>query len=111
MASCYTPKRNCDDFKTGTFTYQSYINGKMVKTKFIRTDSLEIEYFQDDIDTSTVRWINNCTYILKKLRPKTLQERKAIQIKILTTDSSSYTFEFSVVGSPNKQTGTAVKIN
>ena len=107
---CYAPERNCQDFKTGSFVFESYLNGELVKTKFTRNDSIEIEYFQGKIDTSSVRWINDCEYILSNLHPKNKKEEKPLLIKILTTTKSGYTFEFSVVGSSNKQTGTVSKV-
>lgn len=110
LASCYAPNRNCKDFKTGTFTYETTIDGAPVKTKFVRKDSIEIEYFQGDIDTSSVRWINDCEYILTKLHPENRQENKAVQIKILTTSKNTYEFQYSIVGSDAKQKGVAKKV-
>lgn len=110
LASCYTPERNCKDFRTGTFTFQTYMNGKLVKTKFTRNDSVQVEYFQGKIDSFSVRWINDCEYILKNLHPETRAEEKPLYIKILTTHKNTYTFEFSEVESTNKQQGTATKI-
>ena len=40
-----------------------------------------------------------------------MAEKKAVSIKILSTKKDSYMFEFNVVGSPEKQTGTVTKIN
>lgn len=110
LTACYSPERNCKDFKTGTFTFQTYIDGKLVKTKFTRNDTLEIDYFQGEVDSSSVRWINDCEYILTNLHPETKAEEKPLHIKILTTDKNTYTFEFSQVESPNKQKGTVTKI-
>lgn len=112
FASCYSPKRNCKDFKTGTFEFETYLNGKMVKTTFTRNDTLEVDYFQGEADSSSVRWINDCEYILTALHPKNKAEEKPLHIKILTTDKNSYTFEFSVVGNEaNKQQGTVFKVS
>ena len=30
---------------------------------------MEIDYFQGKVDTSSVRWINDCEYIVKKRNP------------------------------------------
>ena len=43
-----------------------------------------------------MRWINDCEYIVKKLRPKNRNEEKAIHMKILTTQGDTYTFEYNV---------------
>ena len=78
--SCFEPEKNCQDFRTGTFEFQSYLNGEMVTSRFVRTDSLEIDTFQGKTDTSSVRWINDCEFVLKNLHPKNMQERQAIHM-------------------------------
>lgn len=111
LASCYSNERNCKDFKTGKFTFEYEINGQKKTTVFTRTDSLEIETFEGKTDTSLVRWVSDCEYILQKKHPKNMQEEKAVQMKILTTKGNSYTFEFSIVGDTNKQKGTVTKLD
>ncbi|MEO2061174.1 MULTISPECIES: DNA topoisomerase IV [Mesonia] len=110
LVGCYTPERNCAKFKTGTFEFESYLEGEMVKTTFVRNDSLEIDYFRNEVDSSSIRWINDCEYILTNLNPKNMAEEKPLHMKILTTDGDSYTFEFSVVGEDRKQKGTVRKV-
>ncbi|MDT0607468.1 DNA topoisomerase IV [Croceitalea rosinachiae] len=108
--SCKTPpERNCADYKTGTFEFTSIVNGEEMTTIFERIGKLEIDYFQGKQDSSTVRWINECEYILKRVNPKNRIEEKPIHIKILTTTDSSYTFEFNTVGETKKLRGTAFK--
>lgn len=111
LISCYNKERNCNDFKTGKFKFEYEIDGEKKVTYFERTDSLEIETFEGKTDTARVRWVNDCEYILQKMKPKNMQEEKAIHMKILTTQKDSYTFEFSVVGNTNKQKGTVTKLN
>ena len=111
MLGCYENERNCADFKTGTFEFESTINGKLVKTRFTRNDSIEVDYFNKKIDSSSIRWINDCEYIVKKLNPKNMAEEKAVHIKILSTHNNSYIFEYSLVGQATKQKGTTFKIN
>lgn len=108
--SCYQPERNCADFKTGTFEFQSYLEGELVTSRFVRNDSIEIDYFRGKTDTSSVRWINNCEYVISNLNPKNRAEEKPIHIKILTTKDNTYTFEYGLVGETNKQRGTVVKV-
>ncbi|MHA7059110.1 DNA topoisomerase IV [Aquimarina sp. M1] len=109
---CYQQKRDCTDFHTGTFEFETYLNGELAKTTFVRNDSIEIDYFQGKSDTASIRWINDCEYIVKKLHPKNMAEEKAIHMKILTTDKDTYTFEYGLVGvKKNKQKGTAKKVN
>lgn len=111
LASCYQQERNCKDFKTGKFKFEYEIDGKKKTTFFERTDDFEIENFEGKTDTASVRWVNDCEYILQKIHPKNMQEQKAVQMRILTTKENSYTFEFSIVGDANKQKGTVTKLN
>lgn len=109
-ASCFQPERNCADFRTGTFEFEAFLEGKLQKTVFTRTDSIEVDVFQGKSDTSSVRWLNDCEYILTNLNPNSRAEEKPLHIKILTTEGNSYTFEYGLVGEPVKQRGTAVKV-
>ncbi|WP_309642059.1 DNA topoisomerase IV [Flavobacterium sp.] len=110
LISCYNTERNCQDFKTGTFRSEITINGVKHSTTSIRTDSLVIETYKGKTDTASIRWVNDCEYVLQQLHPKSMAEEKAITIKILTTSKNSYTFEFGAVGNDAKQRGTARKI-
>lgn len=109
FTGCYSPERDCTRFKTGTFQFESYLNGELVTSSFIRNDSIEIDLFQGETDTSSVRWINDCEYIVKNLNPKNMAEEKALHIKILTTTKNTYTFEYGMVGESKKQKGKVVK--
>ena len=109
--SCYNPERNCQDFKMGTFEYEALIGTEVLTTTFTRNDTLEIDYFKGKSDTSSIRWINDCEYIVKKINPKNMAEEKAIHMKILTTKGNEYIFEYNIVGDTKKQKGTAKKIN
>ena len=109
--SCYDAERDCKDFKTGKFKFEYEVNGIKKTTIFERNDSIEIETFEGKTDTASIRWVNDCEYVLLKLHPKNRAEEKAIGMKILTTTKNSYTFEFGMVGSDAKQRGTVTKIN
>lgn len=116
LTSCYEKERNCSDFKTGTFEFNYIIDSEEKTGRFVRTDSLNIDYFENKIDTASIRWINDCEFVMKKLHPKNKNEEKAIHMKILTTDKDSYTFEYSLaVKETNKarrvEKGMARKIN
>ena len=107
LSSCYHAERNCSDFKTGTFEFEAVVGTEVLTSTFVRNDSIEIDYFRGKADTSSVRWINDCEYIVKKINPKNRAEEKAIHMKILTTKTNEYLFEYNIVGDPNKQKGTA----
>ncbi|SRX73858.1 DNA topoisomerase IV [Aequorivita antarctica] len=107
--SCYEGERNCSDFKTGTFEFEALSGTEVFKTTITRNDSIEIDFFDGKSDTSSIRWINDCEYVLEKLHPKNQAEKKAILIKILTTQKDSYTFEFSEVGKTKSSKAVARK--
>lgn len=111
LLSCYDVERNCKDFKTGKFKFEYEVDGVKKTTVFERKDSIEIETFEGKTDTASIRWINDCEYILRKIHPKNMAEKKAINMRILTTSKNSYTFEFGIVGSDEKQRGTVEKIS
>lgn len=108
--SCYNIKRNCADFKTGKFEFEYEIEGVKKKSSFVRTDSIEIDSYEGKTDTSSVRWINDCEFVIEKLRPKNMAEKQAVHMKILSTTKDSYTFEFSKLGDTKKQKGTVKKL-
>ena len=110
--SCYNVERDCIEFRTGSFEFSTSINDSIVKSTFIRTDNYEIEEFKGVKDSSTIRWVNECEFILTKINPKTNQERRPIRIKILRTYGNSYDFEYSQVNNPQKiNRGTVNKIS
>ncbi|QDO95023.1 DNA topoisomerase IV [Formosa sediminum] len=109
MTSCYNVERNCTDFKTGHYYSEIIIDGSTFKSEFNRTDKLQIETYDGKIDSSEVRWINDCEVIFKTINPKNRIERKDIHLKILHTTDSSYTFEYSYVGEDKKQKGIAIR--
>ena len=116
LLSCYNTERDCANFKTGTFEFETLLGTEVLKTRFIRNDSIEIDYFQNKIDTFSIRWINDCEYVMKKLRPKNQSEKEPIQFKILSTQGDQYTFEYSMVIKKKNQKnvvmkGTAVKVS
>ena len=111
LISCYSVERDCNDFRTGSFEFSTSINDSIVKSTFIRTDNYEIEEFNGVKDSSTIRWVNECEFILTKINPSTNQEKRPIRIKILRTMGDSYDFEYSQVSNPSKvNRGTVNKI-
>ena len=112
LVSCYNVERDCNDFRTGSFEFTTSINDSIVKSTFIRTDKYEIEQFNGIKDSSTIRWVNDCEFILTKIDPKSNQEKRPIRIKILRTYGNSYDFEYSQVSNPQKvNRGTVNKLS
>jgi hypothetical protein len=109
--SCYSVSRDCKNFHTGSFEFSTLINGEIKTSYFTRTEDLEIETYEGKIDSARIRWVNDCECILTKLNPKSNQDKRPVQIKILSTEGNAYRFEYSLVGkSDNKQRGTINKI-
>lgn len=109
--SCYNTSRNCNDYKTGEFRSEVVIDGSLFKSKFNRSENLQIEVYNNKTDSSQLRWINDCEVVFKTIHPKNMAERKDIHLKILTTTDTSYTYEYSYVGETKKQKGVAYRVN
>ena len=111
FVSCDNPERNCQDYLTGYFFTETTVNDKIYKSTFIRMrNGIQIEEFEGKIDSSRVRWVNDCEMILSPINPKNLNEKKNILIKILTTTDSSYTYEYSFLGNSEKLKAKAIRI-
>ena len=102
---------NPKNFKTGKFVFMQETNGKKEITLFERTDKLQIETYNGRTDTASVRWVNDYEFIIQKLHPRNMAERKAISMRIVSTKGKTYTFEYSFVGESKKQIGTVTKTN
>ncbi len=111
--SCYNQERNCKNFQSGTFKFETISSkGDTLKTYFTRTNNLEVDYFDNKIDSSSVNWVSECECVLKNINPKNLSEEKPIQMKILSTSKDEYIFEYSFVGDiKNSNRGKAKKIS
>lgn len=102
---------NPKEFKTGKFEFVQEVNGKKEITTFERTDKLQIETYNGRTDTASVRWVNDYEFVLQKLHPRNMAEKKAISMRFISTKGKTYTFEYSFVGESKKQMGTVTKIN
>jgi hypothetical protein len=116
LTSCYTIERECTDFKTGTFEFTYVVDGVEKTGKFVRTETVNVDYFDNKIDSASVRWINDCEFIQKAIHPKSMSEEKAIHFKILSTTEDTYTFEYQLAvkeayKKPRIEKGTAKKID
>lgn len=116
LTGCYEVQRDCTAFKTGEFQLNYTVDGVEKSARFVRSNSLSIDYYDGKIDSASVRWINDCEFILTKIDPKRLAEKDPIHFKILTTTDSSYTFEYKLaIKKTNRalrvEKGTAYKIN
>lgn len=110
FASCYEAERNCADFKTGKFSYELTQNGVKQVTIIERNDTLQTETYNGKTTKASVRWVNNCEFIVQNLQPKSREDKKGISMRILTTKGNTATVEFSFVGESEKQKITVTKI-
>lgn len=111
MLSCVDqPQRNCLEHHTGEYWIIIEQNGKADSTLIQRSADTQIEVYRQKRDTSYVRWLNDCEFVLQMANPKNMQEEKALRFKILTTTDTTYTFEYSLVNSKNRALqGMAIK--
>ncbi len=109
LFNCYESQRHCKDFKTGNFYSEVEIEGTVYKSVFERSENLQVEVYDNKIDSAQLRWINDCEVVFKTINPKNMAERKDVHLKILTTTDSSYTYEYSYVGESKKQKGVAYR--
>ena len=109
--ACYTNKRNCKAFQTGSFSFNTVVNGDTLSSRFVRNDSIEVDYFFETPDTANIRWVSDCECIVTKRNPLTFQESKAVQMKILSTFEDGYIFEYNLVGDrSNVQRGRVTRL-
>ncbi|MFD0778733.1 DNA topoisomerase IV [Flavobacterium myungsuense] len=81
LISCYNFENNCKDFKTGKFISEITIDGVKKQTTSTRTDSIVIETYESKTDTASIRWISDCEYVLQKINPKNMSEKKQLILK------------------------------
>ncbi|KAB1071399.1 DNA topoisomerase IV [Tamlana haliotis] len=110
LTSCYEKARDCKPYQTGKFYSEIIIDGEVFKSTFRRNKKIQVETYDNKVDSSQVRWVNDCEVIFKTINPKNMAERKDVHLKILTTTDSSYTYEYSYVGETTKQKGVAYKV-
>ncbi len=109
--SCYKIERNCLDYHTGIFEFNSVIKGDSITSRFKRTENFEIEFYNGEIDSSRIKWLSPCEFIVTKIKPISNQDKKPINIRILSTGSNSYNFEYHMVGNrKNIKRGTVKKL-
>lgn len=111
LFSCYEPSRNCQDYKTGEFIFNYKIGDSLKQGRFVRDEKFSIDYYDSKIDSASIRWLNDCEFVLQDLKSKV-----GIHYKIIQTTDSSYTFEYkNAVKDPNRKNnvkiGTAYKVD
>jgi len=107
--ACSNKKLSPDRFKSGTFEIPAE-KGYSV-TAIQRTDSLQIERYENRVDSLHIQWETPFKYTLKMLHPKTALDKDIIHVKITDIRDESYDFEATIGDSNFKQKGTLIKTN
>ena len=100
---------NVDAFKNGQF--KTILEDGKTVSYATRNDSLQIENFNNKIDTFKINWINRFEYVLIKKKPKTLLDSTPFHVKITSIKENSYDFTAYYKGSNFKQKGKAIKLS
>lgn len=110
LISCYSPNRDCQAYKTGEFLFNYSIGDSLKQGRFVRGYNYSIDYYDNKIDSASIRWLNDCEFVLQDLKSKV-----GIHYKIIGTTDTSYTFEYkNAVKNPNRKNvvkiGTAYRV-
>ncbi len=105
--SCKENTGDINQFKTGTF--KTFLDDTDITSVAIRNDSIQIETYNNHIDSFAVEWKSNFEYVLLKINPKTALDSTPFHVKITGFKNNSYTFKASYKGSNFKQKGRAAK--
>ena len=98
FVACKNEPADADRFKEGVFEIPE---GKgYSKTIITRIDTLQIEQYENKVDTLLIEWKNNFNYTLKMMHPKNAIDKELIHVKITSVKDNSYEFE-SVIGRSN----------
>ena len=108
IISCKETPLSPDRFKTGTFELPA--DKSYSKTIIKRVDSLQIEQYEEKIDTLSITWKDNFNYTLKMIHPKTAIDEDPIYVKITNIENNSYDFEATIGYSKFVQKGKIIKI-
>jgi hypothetical protein len=110
LHSCLqNPSRDCLKHKNGYYKFGFEYNGKIMTSFFKRDQGLGVEVFNEKIDSSSIKWINDCEFILTKLKPQNNSEKNPVNIRIVSTTDSSYVFSFKNAIRKNNQSQEVVK--
>ena len=110
MHSCLeNPERDCLSYKNGFFKFVFKYNEQVETSYFKREKGVSVEVYNGKIDSSSVKWINDCEFILTKLNPQNNLEKNPVNIRIISTTDSSYVFSFKNAIKKNNQSQEVVK--
>lgn len=102
-------KNKAFDFKKGVFEIPE--GAGYSKTRILRKDSLQIEFYENRIDTLTIQWQGNFNYTLLMRHPKAELDKAPIRVKITRIKDNRYDFTAQIGHSNFEQKGTVYKID
>lgn len=108
ILSCSKDQGDIKKFKTGTF--KTILDDSEATSTARRNDSLQIEFYQGNIDTFAIKWNSNFEYVLTMVNPKTSLDSTPFHVKITGFKQNSYKFTAFYKGSNFKQKGKAIKL-
>ncbi len=106
--SCGQERMNINSLKYGTF--KTVLDDSELSSTAVRNDSVQIETFDNKMDTFKIFWKNDFEYMLTKTHPKTLLDSTPFYVKIIEVKQNSYSFVANYKGSNFKQKGTAIRV-
>ena len=110
LVSCNEGKRlGVDDLKSGR--YRTVLEDNQTESFATRNDSIQIEEYEGQKDTFTIKWIDQFEYVLTKSTPKTMLDSTPFHVKITSINKDGYDFSAYYKGSKFKQKGTAYKMD
>ncbi|OYU84863.1 MAG: DNA topoisomerase IV [Flavobacterium sp. BFFFF2] len=92
------PTCDCPQFHDGTYIAVQSIQGKNDTTQIIRKGNEQIETYHGKTDTAIVRWVNDCELIVRPKHPHSIEDRKALSMKIVQTEKNTCLVRYSYVG-------------
>lgn len=108
LSSCEKEQYSVEKFKSGVFEIPA--TDRYSKTEIIRNDSLQIEYYQDRVDSLRIVWLSNFKYDLIPVNAKNAAEEDIIHVRIKKIRANEYDFEAKIGISNFTSKATLIKI-
>jgi len=110
--SCYSQPKNCNEFKIGTFKYES---SDLKDWIIVRNDSIQIEFNKkDNIKiVGKVKWLNNCKYSLsyKEINDYKRKNKLGTKIEVEIVEKSKNMYKYEAYNGLNYTSDWVIKIN
>ncbi len=108
LSSCEKEQYSVEKFKSGVFEIPA--TDRYSKTEIIRNDSLQIEYYEDRVDSLKIVWLSNFKYDLIPVQIENAPEEEIIHVRIKKIRANEYDFEAKIGISNFTSKATLIKI-